>query len=138
MWIDDLSPYGGSPRIVAVGWLERGHEYATGEVPKPVYEKLEALLIDPWQPAAAAGAHPCDLCAFVAEKSGTKNLFVPSDGRVYVAPELIVHYVNAHRYRPPDEFCKAVIACPPMGSSEYRRALLSSGGPGFLASSSAL
>jgi hypothetical protein len=133
VWIDDLSPYGDSPRILAVGWLERGHEYPEGEVSAEVYATLENLLVAPWQPSAAAGAHQCDLCVFTAEKSGTKNVLIPGEGRVYVAPELILHYMNAHRYQPPVEFCRAVTTCPPRGSPEYRRALLSSGGPGFLA-----
>jgi hypothetical protein len=132
MWIDDLSPYGDSARVVAVGWLERGHEHSVGEVPSEVYAKLKALLVDPWQPWVVAGPHLCDLCLYSPEKGGSKNLFVPGDERVYVAPELILHYMNAHRYRPPDEFCRAVAQCPPTRSSEYRRALLSAGGPGFL------
>ena len=117
---------------MAVGWLERGHEHPVGEVPSEVYEKLEALLADPWQPAIAVGVHPCDLCVYSPENAGNKNLFVPGEERVYVAPELILHYMNAHRYRPPDEFCQAVMKCPPMRSPDYRRALLSAGGPGFL------
>jgi hypothetical protein len=103
-----------------------------GEVSAEVYMKLEELLVDPWQPAVSAGLHPCDLCVYRPEKQGTKNLFVPGDQRVYVAPELILHYVNAHGYRPPQEFCEAAIACPAMRSAEYRRALISAGGPGFL------
>ncbi len=43
--------YGDSPRIVAVGWLERGHAYPVGEVSAEVYAKLEDLLVAPWQPA---------------------------------------------------------------------------------------
>jgi hypothetical protein len=132
MWIDDLALYGGSDRIVAIGWLERGHDYPVGEVPSDVYSKLAALLVDPWQIAVAAGPHPCDLCMYSPEKRGTNNVFVPGNGRVYVAPELILHYMNAHRYRPPDEFCRSVMACPQMRSSEYRRALMSAAGPGFL------
>jgi hypothetical protein len=132
MWINDLSPYADNERLVAVGWLERGHEYPVGEVAADLFAKVEALFVDPWQPAVAGGSHPCDLCTYAPEKRGTKNLFVPGAGKVYVAPELILHYMNAHRYRPPDEFCEAVMACPPMRSQEYRRALLSSGGPGVL------
>lgn len=132
MWIDDLSQYGNSARLVAIGWLERGHQYPLGEVSPDVFTKLVDLLVDPWQPAIAGGGHPCDLCLYGPEKSGGNNVFVPGDGRVYVAPELILHYMNAHRYRPPDEFCRAVSACPPMRSSEYRRALMSAAGPGFL------
>ena len=32
MWVNDLAAYGASDRILAVGWLERGQEYAVGAV----------------------------------------------------------------------------------------------------------
>src|SRR4029077_19004278 len=109
MWIEDLQGYGQSASVIAVGWLERGHDYTVGEVSAELYDKVEALLVDPWQPAVAAGSHACDLCLYKGEKRGTKNLFVPDQARIFVCPELILHYMNAHRYRPPDEFCEAVM-----------------------------
>lgn len=138
MWFEDLTPYGGSDRIVAVGWLARGREYPVGEVSAEVYAKLEELFVEPWQPAVAAGIHRCDLCVYSADKVGTKNVFIPEERRVFIAPELILHYMNAHRYRPPDEFCRAVANCPSMGSPDYRRALLAAGGPGFVRAAGAL
>jgi hypothetical protein len=129
MWIEDLSHMGGSERMVAIGWLERGRPYPVGEVPMAVYKKLSALLAEPWQPAASGGIQPCGLCVYEAERAGTMNLFVPGAQRVYVAPELILHYMNAHRYQPPEEFCTAVMSCPRMGTPEYRQALLTAGGP---------
>ncbi len=132
MWIEDFSPYTESARIVAVGWLERGRQYPVGQVTAEVFAKLRDLLIDPWQPAVAAGAHQCDLCLHQPEKAGTNNLYVPGDQRLYVAPELILHYVNAHQYQPGNEFCEAVLRCPPMKSMEYRRAVALAAGPGVL------
>jgi hypothetical protein len=44
--------------------------------------------------------------------------------KIYVCPELITHYVNAHYYKPPEVFCDAVLACPAMGSLEYKRSLI--------------
>jgi hypothetical protein len=32
--------------------------------------------------------------------------------------------MNAHSYRPPEEFCAAVLACPPMRSMKYLKAML--------------
>jgi hypothetical protein len=121
MWIEDLSPYGESDRCVAVGWLERGHDHIAGKVPPEVFAKLESLLVDPWQAATAAGFHACDLCVYSPERRGANNLFVPGASRVYVAPELILHYMNAHGCRPPGEFCQAVLVCPPMRSTEDGR-----------------
>jgi hypothetical protein len=42
---------------------------------------------------------------------GSAEIRVPgSGGRIYAAPDLIYHYVEAHGYRPPDEFVEAVMA----------------------------
>ena len=67
----------------------------------------------------------------VVAVTGHRDL-VPGEQRVYVAPELVLHYMNAHGYQPPEEFCTAVMRCPRMGTPEYRQALLTAGGPGIL------
>jgi len=54
---------------------------------------------------------------------GFSNVFVPGEGRLYVAPSLILHYIAEHGYAPPQEFQAAVLACPPMGSAEYLAAV---------------
>lgn len=59
-------------------------------------------------------------------------LFIPADKTIYVCPELIVHYMNAHGYAPPDIFCGAVLACPPMRSMQYLKALKDHGGAQLL------
>jgi hypothetical protein len=128
VWIEDLAPNSIFANTVAVGWLERDHAYPVGVIAVEVFEKLAALLTDPWQPAVAGGGHGCDLCLYKPEAMGGSNVFVPGNGKVFVAPELILHYMNAHQYSPPDEFSRAVIACPPMRSPAYRKALLAAGG----------
>ena len=57
-----------------------------------------------------------------------RNLFVPYDGVIYVAPEGIKHYIACHQYRPPDVFVEAVVNCPPQKSAEYQQLLLECGG----------
>lgn len=42
---------------------------------------------------------------------------------VYVAPELILHYIEAHLYKPPDEFINAVLRSPDQNSSAYLDAI---------------
>ena len=54
---------------------------------------------------------------------GISKLWLPDDGIVYVAPSLILHYIDAHGYSPPVEFREAVIACPPMRSIDYLKAI---------------
>jgi hypothetical protein len=126
MWYEDLSPYSGD-RLLAVGWLERGRDYPRGAVAPEVYAKLVELCRDPWQPVVAAGVHACSLCLYASERSDGANLFLPDGDRAFVAPVLIRHYMNAHHYRPPDDFCRAVLACPEMRSKAFREALVRSG-----------
>ena len=54
---------------------------------------------------------------------GFKNVFVPADAKIYVAPELILHYIDQHGYAPPSEFQQAVLDCPTMRSIDYLRAI---------------
>ena len=54
---------------------------------------------------------------------GASNLFVPTSEVLFVAPSLVVHYIDAHQYRPPDSFLDAVDGCAEMRSLEYLRAL---------------
>lgn len=125
--------------ILAVGWLERGCAYQRGPVQEEVVDTLVKLLIDPWQPVAFAGRHDCSFCRLSGGRGGlvykgtqismgVSNLFVPGDHCIYVAPSLIVHYIDAHDYTPPQPFCQALLACPPMRSTAYFRALLASAG----------
>lgn len=137
-WYADLSPcdeFG--PRAAqvlrAVGWLDGEHDFAKGPVEREVYDRLVELCKYCWQPVVSFGVHDCELCRFVAEGKGTANLFVPGGEVIFVCPELIVHYMNAHRYQPPPGFCAAVLECPDMRSMEYKRSLLRSGGGALFA-----
>lgn len=128
--LSDLTEFGVNASIClkAVGWLERGKDFPTGNADKQVYDRLVELLEDPYQPVVAMGLHECDLCQFPGQHMGTANLFVPGNDTIYVCPELILHYVDAHWYSPPEEFCRAVLACPPTRSMDYKRLFLNGGG----------
>jgi hypothetical protein len=39
---------------------------------------------------------------------GVKNLLVPCRGLIYAAPSLVIHYIEAHGYKPPDAFVEAL------------------------------
>jgi hypothetical protein len=128
---EDLSPCDYFPfpseNLIAVGWLELDSKYERGSVDSDFYIKLKALCTDPWQPISAAGSHSCELCQFEAPRF-MQNIFVPYDGSIYVAPVAVLHYITAHWYRPPEVFINAVMACPAMNSTEYKKALLANGG----------
>ncbi|WP_431262509.1 hypothetical protein ACQ859_20515 [Roseateles chitinivorans] len=117
--------------LLAVGWLGVDGDFRRGEVSSDFFEKLKALCVEPWQPVASAGFHQCGLCQFDGPRFSS-NVFVPFNGSIYVAPVGIVHYVAAHRYLPPQVFIDGVLACPPMRSMAYHKALLANGGRGLV------
>ncbi|MBA3468422.1 MAG: hypothetical protein H0T53_02145 [Herpetosiphonaceae bacterium] len=139
-YFDGEQPHGA--KLLAVGWLERGHAYHHGMVDRVVRTKLVTLFRNPWQPTMFLGWHDCDLCqpprwpddfhdAEHTVSMGIANLFVPGTGVLYAAPSLILHSMAAHGYAPPEAFCAAVLACPPMGSEDYLQAISRNGPPEF-------
>ena len=142
-YYDDLAfwPLAGEPieTLRAIGWIEQGHPFTRGVVSEKFFGELVQLLVQPWQPAVAAGLHRCSLCRFTGGPGtlnyngtsvtmGAATLFVPGDGRIYSAPSLIAHYIDAHDYCPPQEFISAVSQCPPMRSMQYLRQIRAIGG----------
>jgi len=119
---------------MAVGWLEKNHEFTQGLVDPHVLEKLKSLR----QEFAAAfpailyrGLHSCSLCAATDSRSTVLreshiNLFVPTRGFVYTAPGRIDHYIEAHGYAPPESFSQAVLDCPSPSSADYRARIAAS------------
>lgn len=117
-------------RLIAVGWLDNSHDVPSGQATQAFFEALANLLVNPWQPVAIAGRHACSFCRFTGGPSelsvgnskirvGSTNLFVPTPTCVFVAPSLVLHYIDAHDYAPPEEFKEAVELCPPMHSMPY-------------------
>jgi len=141
-WYDDLSPcdYFGAEhaaRFKAVGWLEDGREFRRAKADPRFVHKLVLLLGEPNPLEPSADPYYCSLCAFSRGPSefhlfqspgmpsvpmGNRNLFLPGNGCLYIAPSLILHYIDAHQYAPPEEFVKAVLECPPVRSPDYLKA----------------
>ena len=131
-WYEDLTPCGyfgeeAAGVLRSVGWLEAGRPFLCGPTPKDIFDKLCDLAREPWAPVAFAGPHFCDLCQY-GGWSGTANVFIPGNRFLYVCPAMVTHYMDAHHYRPPDEFAMAVRQCPAMRSREYLQAILRNGG----------
>jgi hypothetical protein len=137
-YFEDLSPcdYFGDVkfRLLAVGWLDPAHRFPKGRVSRTFFDSLAQLLATAWEPFTFAGRHHCEFCVFTGGPGsipigttglllGGINVFVPGDEAVYVAPSLILHYIDAHEYLPPELFVRAVEACPPMRSIGYLKAL---------------
>jgi hypothetical protein len=129
-WCPDLSPYAYSDHgdveaptkpDLAVGWLEGGHPFPTGDPPPGFVEALARCSCRfVWY---TRGVHVCQFCSGVGPFQmqshvfrgrgiwmGSSELHVPGpDGRLYGAPSTILHYVLAHRYLPPEPFVRAVL-----------------------------
>ena len=114
--------------IKSVGWLSKEQDYTRGATPVEVVKKLQDLINNGlFQPIVFRGLHHCDLCQFDGEP-GYKNLFIPGNECIYVSPEMILHYITTHWYKPPDEFIGALLNCPPHQTMEYKKLFLANGG----------
>lgn len=110
------------PYVRAVGWLDAGHSFSCGQLDGRVRDRI-TMFSRAWSASVsalgwpvAAGPHLCDFCrSFRA--SGTFG--VPDSEILYVCPEMIAHYVEAHSYLPPAGFVAAILRSPLPGSAEY-------------------
>ena len=116
------------PQAKNVGWLGPEASFETAE---PDAELLDSL----WQFCAVSvgqtrGLHDCHLCPLYtsnsAERGGKKLLLGSAEirvfsvtGDVYASPNLIYHYVSAHRYRPPQGFVEALRTGPRPPGKQY-------------------
>jgi hypothetical protein len=109
MYYPDLTPYTyqhGGPAL-NVGWLSRDKPYPKGIVSDEFLKKLKAL-----KPInLMRGSHRCEFCDH-ALIFGNGEIHVTEEGITYAAPTLIAHYVEAHYYKPPDKFVRAVLGTP--------------------------
>jgi hypothetical protein len=106
------------PEVRAIGWLSANHLFSVGSVEDAFVARLRAHISTAWQPCFAAGKHDCEFCPH-RRVGGSANVWFPTPHVKYVAPELIAHYIEYHCYRPPGEFIRAVMDCPPQGSDEF-------------------
>jgi hypothetical protein len=122
MFIADLSTcayFATNDNLRAVGWLEAGHPYQQGPVREDFLTRLKQHVATAYQPLLFLGFHNCSLCPPGQRKTGLLNLLIPTGQLLYVTPGMVVHYIEDHGYRPPQEFIEAVMACPPQEAAAY-------------------
>lgn len=110
------------PHVRAIGWLAKSHEFTTGTSSPAFVERLAEFVARAGHAEDALGLphlmgpHRCELCEQVI---GIQNLGVVWRSVVFIAPELVHHYVVAHAYLPPAEFVEAVLLAPLPDSPEF-------------------
>ncbi|MFG1652140.1 hypothetical protein ACGFIE_19650 [Micromonospora sp. NPDC049275] len=105
--------------LLNVGWLDAAHPFPTGAPPDGLLSALTELATV--RVRQTRGYHYCEICVrdlgedtrdavrqgAIARESA--EFEVRGDGVVYAAPQLLLHYVAAHEYLPPAEFCTAAL-----------------------------
>lgn len=104
-----------------VGWLGTEHSFPTGEVDLIILNKLRSLRLTRGgvNILFARGVSTCPLCKKIisiprVDKSdfllGISEIWIPFNGKVYASPDMILHFISEHSYKPPQIFEKAVLA----------------------------
>lgn len=112
MFLDDLSPVGAysytsSLSGVAIGWLDKLHEFTRGSTTDDFRIRLRQLCMYPVR--QTRGFHECEFCSNADARGNGEIHISGADGVVYVAPALIWHYVVEHDYQPPSRFVDGVM-----------------------------
>jgi hypothetical protein len=113
MRIEDLTPYTYSRRkglenAIAIGWIG-GDDLLrnVGDVPVEVVKILKDYEVK----NLCRGTHMCEYCSEwgVTRATGNGEIWVVKGDKLYIAPYLIIHYIEEHKYQPPAEFIDAVL-----------------------------
>lgn len=140
MWFEDLSECDYFSRVIhqpsiAVGWLENEKSYSIGKAPNTLLEKLNEFIKTRAITHAFLGVHECDLCIIklpsgqlnIIDGFGSRTTFLAYKNKLYIFPDLIIHYINEHSYLPPAEFIEAALDSTPQETIEYLNRILNNG-----------
>jgi hypothetical protein len=124
MLYSDLKPYRyclpvALDDVVTIGWLSPLETFPTADADQKLVQSLAELSVS-HRVNKTRGYHLCEFCKSPQPIElklhtrglllGSAEMWIPSQDEsvIYAAPDLIVHYVNVHKYRPPQEFLDAV------------------------------
>lgn len=124
-YFPDLTPhvYSSVDGSLNVGWLSKDEPFPTGDVPDGFLARLRLVpVVNLYR-----GVHACEFCSHRAgridwAKSGNGEFKVTHAGVTYTAPALVAHYIEAHRYLPPQGFIDAVMDPEPSQQDRLRLA----------------
>ena len=113
-----------APYIRAIGWLDESHEFSKGSVSAQFVNALRGLIGESGCSATGKGLkwpispgfHRCQFCN---SATGIYTVVVPDDYVLWVAPTLVLHYIEEHNYKPDEGFIAAVENCPDPNTAEF-------------------
>jgi len=146
--------------LLAVGWLDKDHEFSQGKVSEVNMDLLKMYCEKPLWVHVFRGFHDCNLCETQGSRNDNKgvfsnaglfgvqkesgqlesgigkrksalNVFVPYKDKIFVAPENIVHYIIEHGYQPPNEFFDVLRSAPKPDQRKLIDELVKIGGNSF-------
>ena len=104
------------PNMIAVGWLDQENDYplATTKISTAITDRLR--FFHKWYKFSAnivRGFTPCPVCSEYYDKNGLllghAELWIPFGGKIYAAPNFMLHYIEDHNYSPPAEYLNALL-----------------------------
>lgn len=106
-------------KLLNIGWLDNRNPFHKGKIDEFFLDKLFNICLK--RIKRTRGYHPCPFCksgfGLKAERNGQTIILGSAEirvkglnGKIYAAPNLIYHYVEAHNYSPPEEFINAVLS----------------------------
>ncbi len=108
--------------VRAIGWLSSAHRFPLETTVPGLVARLETFRaqwghsVEALSWPVAGGPHTCEFCD---RHRDSANFAVPAADFLYVCPGMIVHYVSAHEYAPPQEFIDAIFRSPDPASYDY-------------------
>lgn len=105
MYIKDLTEH---KNHITIGWLDKSEPFSVLYEPK--YDKKELLkkLKEAKVVSLYRGVHACQFC-YKKTGNGEIKFKRKSDGKIYVSPILIIHYIEEHAYMPPECFVNDIL-----------------------------
>lgn len=120
----------GGVQGICVAWLARDLEFTRGATSKGLVDDLRLLAARPRN--VERGLHYCEFCGAESPLisrselgepvvQGTGEIWVESEDGVFIAPTLLIHYVEEHHYVPPLVFIDAVAKAAAARRAEHHR-----------------
>lgn len=113
MHIPELSPQAYEPsmhtgaEVRAVGWL--GVDVPReGQIAPDLLAALRYYSKTCYHSDGYRGVHTCEVCKRGKRANSHGEFWIECRGLRYVLPMMVFHYIEVHRYLPPDEFLAAL------------------------------